>query len=282
VNYAPKLANAKNTTGVQQVTIDNHGVINFPATVTFNGESTHELVAGAFPAGGLPAADGFPPAGALPPAMAVPGSTGNAGYSPLIQLPDGAVLNASHVRNASGTADKVVSIDTAGDRVTYKETVGFFNGRTVHYISVDGSQIGPAAIEDVTYAPALNAVPGLGDEGPTSGREVITAFANGQIGGTNPNRQGLASVFLDGLNPLNLVDALPDDNSLHAAYSPLWDVHVVKWVVQTDAVLVTSNADVRTLAAAGTITGGMPIDSTGIPGAAGAIANCPIMSFDAG
>src|SRR6516165_4428141 len=76
VNYAPKLANAKGTPAVQIVTVAN-GIVDFPATVDF---SPRRLL--------TPGPTGFPPASAQP------GAVGEQGYSPLIQMPDGTVLNA--------------------------------------------------------------------------------------------------------------------------------------------------------------------------------------------
>jgi hypothetical protein len=79
VNTSQKLANAANTAGVEKVTVNSDGAVVFPATVNFNPTPGFALTAG--PAG-------FPPATANPPAV------GNAGYSPLIQLPNGVVENA--------------------------------------------------------------------------------------------------------------------------------------------------------------------------------------------
>ena len=79
------------------------------------------------------------PATGFPPLVAVPGARGEAGYSPLIELRDGTVLNAPQIANASGQADKVVRLDTAGRRVVYRETNGFQGGRAVRYVSTDAS-----------------------------------------------------------------------------------------------------------------------------------------------
>src|SRR5215467_703073 len=79
VNYAPKLANAKGTAAVQIVTVVN-GVVDFPATVDF---SPSQML--------IPGPTGFPPA------LASPGAVGEPGYSPLIQMPNGVVLNAPQI-----------------------------------------------------------------------------------------------------------------------------------------------------------------------------------------
>src|SRR5262249_55423983 len=107
VNTSQKLANAASTAGVEKVTVDPDGTIVFPATVNFSPTPGFALTPG--PAG-------FPPAAATPPAA------GGPGYSPLIQLPDGAVENAPQVASSTGQAGKVTSIDLANMTVTYKET----------------------------------------------------------------------------------------------------------------------------------------------------------------
>ena len=102
VNYAPKLKNAIGTAAVQQVQYVGHrSVLNFPFTVDFS--SQHIIV---------PGPTGFPPA------QAQPGAVGESGYSPLIELPNGVVLNAPQVANLSGQADKVVTLDKENMVVT--------------------------------------------------------------------------------------------------------------------------------------------------------------------
>ena len=52
-------------------------------------------------------------------------------------------------------ADKVDSVDAINHSVKYDITNGCYEDRSVHYVSFDASLAGPAAIEDVTYASAL-------------------------------------------------------------------------------------------------------------------------------
>ena len=106
VNTSQKLANAANTAGVEKVSVNPDGTIVFPATVNFNPTPGFTLT---------PGPTGFPPAAANPPAV------GGPGYSPLIQLPDGVVLNAPQVANNTGRAFKVANIDFTNMTVTYKE-----------------------------------------------------------------------------------------------------------------------------------------------------------------
>src|SRR6476659_4763859 len=257
VNRSNKLANARGTAAVQKVS-SSGGVLNFPASVDF---SPSRVITPSQP-------NGFPPLAASP------GAVGETGYSPLIELPDGTVLDAPQLANASGQADKIVSIDTVAMKVTYRETNGFSRNNPVRYVSTDSSDPGAAAIEDVTYAPNLNAAPFAGGDGTNSARASLAAFINGQTGAANPNRQGLNSALLDGLDPLNNLAWNPSQGR----YSPLWDVFPAAW---TDAAIAahrntvqTAFADVAKLAEDGLVTGpgGAPF------GPGGFIVVCPIIS----
>jgi hypothetical protein len=141
---------------------------------------------------------------------------GDPGYSPLIQLPDGVVENAPQVANNTGQASKVTSINFTNMTVTYKETDGFQGGKALRYASFDSSNPVAAAIEHVTYAPALNNLPTLNDDSTASARASLAAFTNGQTGTANPNRQGLNSAIVDGLAPLNVLRW----NPTQGRYSP--------------------------------------------------------------
>ena len=261
VNYAPKLKNAIGTAAVQRVTyIGNSPLINFPYTVDFS--PTHVLVAG--------------PTG-FPPAAAAPGAIGEAGYTPLIELPSGVVLNAPQVANQSGQADKVVSLDKDNHLVTYRETMGFYDHFPVHYASFEASDPGAAAIEDVTYTPALNAAPSLGDESEKSAREGLIAFTNGQTGVDNPQRQGLNSAILDHRDPFNILHEIPPES---VDYSPLWEPRLVQWTPAAIAAgqnLRQVDFDVvLNLVQQGQITG----FGGGAFGPAGFVVTCPPISRD--
>jgi hypothetical protein len=210
LNTSQKLANAAGSAGVQKVTVVN-GVVDFPATVDFT--PVRQLT---------PGPQGFPPA------TAQPGAVGESGYSPLIQMPNGVIVNAPQIANSTGQADKVISIDTINGKVTYRETHGFQGGNPVRYASFDSSDTVAATLEDVTYAPALNSVPRLNDDSSASARATLVAFVNGQTGANNPQRQGLNSTVVDGLDPLNLLRWNPSQGR----YSPMWDVNLAKWTDQ--------------------------------------------------
>ena len=260
VNKSQKLANAANTGAVQFVTKDSNGVIHFPGTVDFR---PTRMVA--------PGPQGFPPA------VAQPGAIGSAEYSPLIQLSNGTIVNAPHIKNDSGQSDKVINIDLANMKVTLQETNGFQGGKAVKYLSTDASFDVAAALENATYAPKLGNAPRVGDDSTHSSRTSLAACVNGATGANNPQRQGLNSALLDGLDPLNLLRWNPSQGR----YSPLWDVHPAAW---TDAA-IASGKRVRVTAWNGQLEGlvsdGLVTGPGGAPfGAADFIVNCPIISSD--
>src|SRR5581483_9183857 len=268
-NTAQKLQNARGTTAVERVRIVN-GVVDFPASVDFS------------PAHVVEAPDGFPPSRFQ--AGAVGQVVNGVAYSPLVQLPDGTIENAPQIaRDANGdgiiealteAADKIVSLDLANRRVVYRETNGFARTEPVRYVSTDASDPLAAALEDATLAPALDAAPFAGGDGTDSARAGLAAFVNGQTGAANPQRQGLNSAVVDGLDPLNVLAWNPSQGR----YSPLWDVHLAQWSARAVAAGVntrqTEFAGVEKLAENGTLTG-----PGGVPfGASGFIVDCPIVS----
>ena len=252
-SVAQKLANAKGTAAVQKVTVDPDGTLVFPATVDFS--PTHVITGG--------------PTG-FPPVAAAPGAVGNPGYTPLIQLPDGAVLNAPQLANSTGRADKITALNTVTGKVSYRLTDGFARGNKVVYISTESTDPGAAAIEDVTYAPALNAAPFAGGDGTDSARAGLAAFTNGATGTSNPQRQGLNSALLGQGDPLNVLAWMPNQGR----YSPLWDVHLTTWAPGQTPTLQTEFTKVADLAAAGKVTA-FP---TGRWGPTGFIVNCPLIA----
>jgi hypothetical protein len=230
VNFTPKLANAAGTSAVQHSSSTEPGLIDVSAGVDFS--PPHVLVA---------SATGFPPS------AAAPGALGNTGYSPLVELPSGVVINAPQIGDGANTngadkahwADKVASVDGVNHTVRYAETNGCYEDQSVHYVSFDASAPGPAAIEDVTYAPALGGVPsadcGTNDINvsgpfinPGCARESLIAFVNGQTGRDNIQRQGLNAAILDQEAPLNILEDVPNKAG-QFNYSPMWDIHLVQW-----------------------------------------------------
>jgi hypothetical protein len=258
VNRASKLVNARGSAAVQKVRLVD-GVIDFPASVNFAGQRVV-----------VPGPTGFPPAAASP------GPVGEPGYSPLIELPDGTIRNAPQVANPTGTHGKAVRIDTARATVALAETFGVANGRFVKYISTESSDPGAAALENSTYAPALNAAPGLGDDSSKSSRATLAPFVNGQTGVGNPQRQGLNSALLDGADPLNIAFWTPNQGR----YSPLWDVNPAAWTTAAIAggqnLRQLGRSELLNVVGAGLVTGPGGANY----GAAGFVVNCPIVSSD--
>jgi hypothetical protein len=272
VNFTPKLAKAAGTIAVERSRshISSGNGISFPATVNF--APKHILV---------PSATGFPPA------QAQPGAVGRPGYSPLVQVVfrgRTVVLDAPQIANRTGQADKVVSISLSRHTVAYRETDGCYDDESVHYVSFDSSSPVASAIEDVTYAPNLDAVPSAGCADPTGaepcGRESLIAFTNGQTGIHNKQRQGLSAAILDKLSALNILQEVPHPGALFD-YSPMWDIHLATWT----AAAVSGGLNVRQTdfaAALKQVTNGL---ATGFPagtqfGPSGFVVNCPVISLD--
>jgi hypothetical protein len=275
VNYVPKLAQAVGTAAVQNSTSETgtgRG-IDFPASVDFSPE--HVITPN--------------PMTGFPPIAAQPGAVGETGYSPLVQVTfrgEKVVLNAPQIANATGQADKVLSIDSAHQVVTYRETDGCYDNESVHYASFDASDLGAAAIEDVTYAPSLGAAPSLGCAdaavvAANCSRESLIAFINGQTGPTNPQRQGLNAALLDAHSPLNILKEIPEPTA-QFDYSPLWDIHLVRW---DDSVAVANRSRQTDFATAQALVGtqAQSLTPSGLSntfGATGFVVNCPVVSLD--
>ncbi len=252
-SVSQKLAHARGTGAVQKVAVRADGTLVFPRTVDF----TPERVVRGGPLG-------------FPPAVATPGAVAEPGYSPLVQLPDGTVLNAPQVANRSGRADKVVAIDQRAHTVRYALTDGFARGRAVVYVSTEASDPGVAALEDVTYAPALDRAPFAGGDGTDSARATLAAFTNGATGARNAQRQGLNSALQGEGDPLNVLAWTPNQGR----YSPLWDVHLTAWAAGQRRLRQTSIADIADLAEEGAVSG-FP---SGPWRPSGFVVNCPIIA----
>ncbi len=268
VNRSQKLAVAPlDPRAVQRVTGSiQRGTVDFPASVDFS--PAHFVAA----------------PGPFPPAAFQPGAVGDPGYSPLVQFPDGTVVNAPQLaRDDDGdgritpfveAADKVVALDLVKRTVTYRETDGFQGGEPVRYASTDASADLAAALEDVTLAPALNFAPFLGNDGTDSSRASLAAFVNGQTGRNNPERQGLNSAVAGDGDPLNVLRWNPSQGR----YSPLWDVHLAEWTAEAIAAGLNVRqrdwGNIQGLVDHGFITG--PGDAPFGP--ADFIVDCPIVS----
>jgi hypothetical protein len=226
VNVAQKLENAP--TGAVQTGHFDNGVLVVDAGVDFSPSRS--------------VADGEP------------GSVAEPGYTPLVRLPDGSVLDAPQVANGTGRHDKVVSLSTDTRQVRLRETEGRARGNVVHYVSTEASDPGVAALEGATFTPRLDKAPFAGGDGTDSARASLAAFVNGRTGATNPQRQGIVSALADGLDPLNVLAWTPNQGR----YSPLWDVHLALWTPAAKAagrdLRQSRFDDVEDLAEAGLVT----------------------------
>src|SRR5918911_352281 len=178
---------------------------------------------------------------------------------------------------AGGTIDFPQSVDFTPDRVV-DAPHGFppdrfapgAVGEPVKYVSTDATDPLAAALEDATLAPALNAAPFAGGDGTDSARATLVAFVNGATGAGNPQRQGLNSAAVHGLDPLKVLAGAPDQGR----HNPLWDVHLTAFAPGVTPTRQTEVAKVEDLARAGLVTAP---DGSAF-GASGIIVDCPIVS----
>jgi hypothetical protein len=144
VNYAPKLAEAIGSPGVQNVTLED-GVMKFAGNVNFSLE--YNVVPG-------------DPPGYFPPKAANPGAVADDQWSSIVVLPSGLVLNAQIVQNASGKHLRVKSIDTKAETVTLSILDGVQGGKQYFYHLVTDASIPLAAVlEKGVFAPKLAKIP---------------------------------------------------------------------------------------------------------------------------
>lgn len=268
VNYSPKLANALGTKAVQSARrID--GQLSFTGTVDFSPERV--VVPGT--------------TAPFPPTKVQAGAVGDEDYSPLVSTDGRTVLNATQVANGSGLHDAIESIDYAARKVTLDTLNGFYEGKRVQYLHQEASVELVAALEGSTWAPNLDAAPGLASfDRNRSARAAIIPIVNGPRGVDNPERQGLQSAVGGEGDPLNITQVVPGDND----YSPIWDVTPAVWtdaaIAAGQRVRLTDHDDVAKLFSEGLLdsAGGGPANASlkglrALPG----ISNCPVViEFD--
>ena len=233
----------------------------------------------------------------FPPKSHQPGSVGDANYSPLVRITNagGHIYNAPIVANGdkanyrkgrvnhSKVHDKVVAISTKERTVTLSLTLGFTFGKPLLYLSLDASHTLNAAVEAVTFAPALQDVAVGRDDSFASGIERLFAVVNGPRGRNNPQRQGFNSALGDRgvAGPLNVFGGVP---TVALDYSPLWDMNVGVWTdeaIQNDyRSRMIDEFQFLGLVQQGHIVGapGTPISRPGNAfGSTGFIVNCPVV-----
>ncbi len=231
VNYAPKMAYALTGKGTRKAVIGKDGVFTFDT-----GSVDFKPVLGVTPG----------PANApFPPAKFQPGSVGDATYTPMVYVENSAksvILNAPVLSQAteaelntmcagkvdkSKVHDKVVSICPRDGTVTLSMTLGFTFDKPIQYLSTEANNPLVAALENATFAPALEDLPfALEDASPGESAERIVVVVNGPTGKDNPHRQGLVSALSGEGGPLNILGGIP---TINLDYSPMWRLFPAVW-----------------------------------------------------
>ena len=138
VSYSPALAAAKGSSVVQETAVVGGGAAVPPAVL--------EVPAGVDFAYGKRSVTPNPTT-AFPPTNFTYSAQGEPGYSPLLQLPDGTILNAPQVAVLSNgklsTHPKVVSVAADRSSVVFQLTPGFSQGQPIVYISTGASSALP-------------------------------------------------------------------------------------------------------------------------------------------
>ncbi len=273
VAYAPELTNAAGAKGTRQASMGTSGALVF-SSGTVNFSQDRILVPGMAP-------------NFFPPAKTIPGSVGDQDYSPFVKVEtaDGLVVyNAPMVAfNVGGDAinfcdgsvdhslvhDKVVAICPASGLVTVHLSHGFASGHEVVYVSFDSDVALAATMESSTLAPSLTTLRGTGSE------LDIYAIVNGETGRENIKRQGFNSFLRGDGSPLNVVEAIPSNNT---GYSPLWNLNVGVWsnmAIQSGRrSKLTSESEFLSAAMSGDLTG----PGGGMFGPVGIFVNCPVVA----
>ena len=191
------------------------------------------------------------------------------------------------IANITGVNDSVVSIDLVRRQATLTLFGGFYDDHPVLYVRTEASDPALAAIESSTWAPNLDAAPGIGSDDPvSSAREAIVPVVNGPTGVTNPQRQGLDSALAGEGAPLNVIQEDPADPTDESSrtYSPVWDVTPAVWtdtaVADGSRSRLTSIDAVHARARSGALTSGgtgVVNDEVGLR-AAGFVSFCPVVA----
>jgi hypothetical protein len=219
VNFAPKLSEAIETPGVQEVALHD-GVMQFKGEVDFSPD--YKAVAGSPPT-------------YFPPKEAQPGAVANAEWSSIVVLPSGLVLNCQIVHNDSGSHDRVKTIDLKARSVTLSILDGVQGARQYFYhLATDASAPVPAVLEKGVYAPRLAKIPAFGKSLPGE-KSALLGFSpvlNGRTDEGSGQDQGFSTALANGgIDPINVFPIGPDNAnpSRNNNYSALWDAHVSMW-----------------------------------------------------
>jgi hypothetical protein len=192
VNYAPKLAEAIGSPGVQNVTLED-GIMKFGGDVDFSPE--YKVVPG-------------DPPGYFPPKVANPGAVADDQWSSIVVLPSRLVLNAQIVQNASGHHLRVKAIDSEARTVTLSILDGVQGGNQYFYHLVTDASVPTAAVlEKGVFAPKLAKIPQFGKSVPGE-KSALLAFSpvlNGRTDKGSGEDQGFSTALANGgIDPINV------------------------------------------------------------------------------
>jgi len=218
IDYAPKLANAVGSAGVQKVTLK-HGILQFTGNVDFS--PTYRVVAG-------------DPPGYFPPKVADPGAVADAAWSPIVVLPSGLVLNAQMVHNDSGSHDRLVALDLKRRTATMAILDGVQGGKQYFYHMVTDASVPIAAVlEKGVVSAALQKIPSFGKSLPSDDSALLgfSPVLNGRTDKGSGEDQGFSTALANGVDPINVFPVGPENDYAGPSnnYSPLWDAHVSMW-----------------------------------------------------
>lgn len=295
--WAPRMAQAANTSGAQNATWTDDGRLVFEGSVDFS--PLRSLTPG-----GAPAENGLLELISFPPAEVIPGAIADANWSSYVTLPSGTVINAQVMANSTGLHDRIPhgngtaseqqdnqdnpNIDRDGAAVVLQLLDGWHDGRAYYFhIVTDTSDPAPATIELGVLAPRLANLPTFGSF-PGGSMLPFSPTANGVLPeANNPDGfQGLNTPAASNRQKNDPTNTFPIDPS-NTAYAPMWDAHITEFTVPAeDRVILKSFEQINDLLADGTLVpfrGNNPnlASNSTLSDAltpTGAIINCPVIS----
>ncbi len=294
VIYAPRMANAVGSNGVQKATWTKDGRLVFEGAVDFSPKRS--LAAG----GASP--DGF--LVGFPPAEVNPGAIANDAWSSYVVLPSGIVINAQMVANSTGIHDRIPNPNGNGQAqeddlnnpnlsiskasVVMQLLDGWHDDKPYYFhIVTDTSDPAPATIELGVFAPRLADLPTFGLF-PGGSMLPFSPTANGRTfdNGDGFGVQGLNTASLSDRQVQDPTNTFPIDPS-DSRYAPMWDAHITEFTVaEADRPILRSFAQVNELLKEGVLipfrgnANEAPLDNdlSNLLTATGAIINCPVIT----
>ncbi|WP_010521400.1 hypothetical protein [Aquimarina agarivorans] len=294
VIFAPRMAAALGSDGVQNGTFTKDGRLVFEGSVDFSPKRS--LVAGGASEDG--ALFGFPPA------EVNPGAIADDAWSSYVVLPSGVVINAQPVANSTGIHDRIPHPDGNGPEqeddlnnpnlaidqasVVMQLLDGWHDGKQFYFhIVTDTSDPAPATIELGVFAPRLANLPTFGLF-PGGSMLPFSPTANGLTpeAGDPLGFQGLNTASLSERQVNDPTNTFPIDPS-DERYAPMWDAHITEFTVPVEErSILTSFDQINDLLADGILipfrgnANPSPLDNSlsSLLTATGAIINCPVIT----